>query len=50
MKNKHLSIRVPIRLYQHYVGLAIKQSVKDDSMVSVSEIIREVLERESKNG
>jgi hypothetical protein len=45
IQDKHLNIRLDKELYQKYVNLAIKKSTEEIRIVSVSEIIREVLEK-----
>lgn len=44
-KDKHLSLRFSSELYQKYVERAIKRSMKENRIVKVSEVIREVLEK-----
>jgi len=44
-KDKSLTIRVPAELYQQYVDETIKRTNKENRLVKVSEIIREVLEK-----
>ena len=43
-KEKHLTIRIPLDLYQKYVDIAIKKSLKEGKLIKLSEIIRETLE------
>lgn len=50
MKDKALSIRISDELYQQYVEETIKRTNKENRLVKVSEIIREVLENGIKNG
>lgn len=44
-KDKHLTIRLSNSLYEHYVEKAIKKSQKEHRIVKVSEVLREVLEK-----
>ena len=44
-KDKHLSVRFSSELYQKYIERAIERSNKENRIVKVSEIIREVLEK-----
>ena len=46
MKNKHVSIRMPLSLYQKYVDKAVEKSSKEKKLFSVSDLIRETLEKE----
>lgn len=41
--DKHLSVRLSLELYQKYVEKAIKRSNKENRIVKISEIVREVL-------
>lgn len=43
-RDKHLSVRLSSELYQKYVEKAIERSNKENRIVKMSEIIREVLE------
>lgn len=45
-KDKAISLRLSEELHQKYVEKAIERSNKEKRIVNVSEIIREVLERE----
>lgn len=44
-KDKHLSVRFSSELYQKYIEKAIERSNKENRIVKVSEIIREILEK-----
>lgn len=44
-KDKHLSVRFSSELYQKYVNEAIERSNKENRIVKVSEVVREILER-----
>lgn len=44
-KDKSITIRVPTELYQQYVNETINRTNKENRLVKVSEIIREVLEK-----
>lgn len=44
-KTKALNMRIETDLYQAYVDKALKRGVKEKRLVTVSEVIREVLER-----
>ena len=44
-QDKHLSVRFNSELYQKYIEKAIERSNKENRIVKVSEIIREVLEK-----
>lgn len=44
-KEKAISLRLTEELYQKYVEMAIERSNKENRIVKVSEIIREVLEK-----
>ncbi len=48
-KEKHLSVRLSSDLYQKYVEKAIERSNKENRIVKISEIVREVLEKGVKN-
>lgn len=43
-KNKNLNIRIPKELHDKIKNEAIKKSVQTNELVTVSEIIRELLE------
>lgn len=43
--DKHLSVRLSSELYQKYIEKAIKRSNKENRIVKISEIVREVLEK-----
>ena len=42
---KHLSIRISKELYNQFVKKAIKESRNEGRLISVSEIIRNILEK-----
>lgn len=44
-KEKHLTIRLPLDLYQKYVDKTIAKSKKETRLIKLSEIIREILEK-----
>lgn len=44
-KEKAISLRVKLELYQKFVDKAIKQSNEKKRLVNISEIIREILEK-----
>jgi hypothetical protein len=44
-KEKHLTIRLPINLYEIYVKKTIDASQKEGRLIKLSEIIREVLQK-----
>ena len=50
MKNKHISIRIPLDLYNRYVKETINRSNKENKIINFSEIIREVLNNGLKDG
>lgn len=49
MKDKHLNIRIPKELYEAYVKKTLIQSQKENRLIKISEIIRDVLEKNKIN-
>jgi predicted DNA-binding protein len=44
-KDKHLNIRLSSELYQKFVNIAIARSSKENRIVKISEIVREILKK-----
>lgn len=44
-KEKHLTIRIPLELYQKYVDKTITRCKDEAKIIKLSEIIREILEK-----
>lgn len=45
MKDKHLTIRISNETYNQYVEETIRRTIKENKIIKISEVIREVLER-----
>lgn len=45
MKDKHLTIRISSEIYKLYVEETIRRTIKENKIIKISEVIREVLER-----
>jgi len=45
MQDKLIALRIPKDLYQHYVEKAIEESNKKNKIITLSKIIREILEK-----
>lgn len=45
MKEKHLTIRISKNLYDSYIKKTLIKSCKEKRLINLSEIIREVLEK-----
>jgi len=49
MKNKSITIRIPIKLYEQYVRIALKKGREQNRIVSFSEVIINAIENQLKN-
>lgn len=47
-KEKHLTIRIPIELYNILIEKALKKGSKEKKIIKLSEIIREILQNDEK--
>jgi hypothetical protein len=48
MKDKHLTIRITHELYEAYVKKTLAMSQKEKRLIKISEVIREILEKNKK--
>lgn len=45
MKDRHLTIRIPQKLHNSLVKKALDRGVKENKIIKISEIVREILEK-----